>query len=97
MQDNFLGPPPLADIQEMLENPGAGPFKILAVMDDAALYHHCLILAIALTDLTDQLYAPIEEEAKTARQRVESISAALIKVEGRIREWFFSTVRSAQS
>lgn len=84
-QDVFDAPPSLESLQALLENPGDGPFRIDPEMDDAALYNHALTLTIALTDLTDDLYAG-EVKGKQAKQAVEQIAQALAMVEGRIRE-----------
>lgn len=85
LQDIFNGPPPLSTFQALLETHGDGPFKIVAGMDDSALYYHALTLTIALTDLTDELYAE-GGKGKEARLSVDRIAKALAMVEGRIRE-----------
>jgi hypothetical protein len=81
----FAAPPRLEGIPSILELPRNGPFKILPDMDDSALYHHVMILSIALTDLSDEMYAGVGEDGRDARACVEDIHNALKMIDSRIR------------
>lgn len=61
-QDMLATPPPLTAILGLLFVERSGPFYIHDHMNDLDLLHHTHILAIALTDLCEEMYN--EDQAK---------------------------------
>ena len=88
----LASPPPLSAVLEIVSVVHDGPFYIHAQMNDVDLLHHTQILAIVLTDLSEEMHNEDQAESTEGIRTVRKILQQIQSIESSIRKILLSSL-----